>query len=204
MKKMLLFLLVLCLLVMTGCAPARAEQPAEMTEASDVVLKTMEVPLQDGRVLTLHVVGKQNETTEMWGVREINVYEGTQLLQTIPIAQAILADGVDGIDIGYTECFSAETAADVKDVNFDGIPDLEVCGWVPNNGIPYYYWCWDADAEQFVYAFCLQLKDVDYQNQKLIAWYKVENGLYYTDYYSVNGRNQLELDKRDVEDVRPG
>lgn len=174
------------------------------TETSDVVLKTMDVPLQDGRILTLNVMGKQEETTGTCGVREIIVYEGTQVRQSILIEDAIRADGVDGVDVGYSESFSAEESAKVKDVNFDGIPDIEVCGWLPNNSIPYYYWCWDADAEQFVYAFCLHLMDVDYQDRKLISWYKVENGLYYTDYYNVNAQNKLELAKRDVEDVRPG
>ena len=173
-------------------------------ETSDVVLKTMEVPLQDGRVLTLNVMGKQEETTGICGVRKIIVYEGTEVRQSILIEEAIQADGVDGVDVGYSESFSVEESAKVKDVNFDGIPDIEVCGWIPNNSIPYYYWCWDADTEQFVYAFCLQLTDVDYQNQRLISWYKVENGLYYTDYYSVNGQNELELVDRDIEDVGPG
>lgn len=226
MKRRKLLLLSLSLVIMAGCAPAQAEQltdrqaaletvaaeetqtlpttaPAE-AETSDVTLKTMEVALEDGHVLTLAVMGKRRDDSEVCGVREIIIYEGTEVRQSILIEEAIRADGVDGIDMGYSESVSAEESAKVKDVNFDGIPDIEVCGWIPNNSIPYYYWCWDADTEQFVYAFCLQLTDVDYQNQRLISWHKVENGLYYTDYYSVNEQNELELVERDIEDVRPG
>jgi undecaprenyl pyrophosphate synthase len=41
------------------------------------------------------------------------------------------------------------------------------------------------------------------ENKRLVAWYKVENGLYYTDYYHVNEKSELELLEREVEDVRP-
>lgn len=170
---------------------------------SDEVLKTLEMPLEDGKVLTLSVLGKSREDVEMYGVREICVYDGEHLLQSILIQEAIQIDGVDGIDEGYSQCSTADGSAALKDVNFDGYLDLEVCGWVPNNSIPYYYWIWNHDIQQFEYGFCLQLSEIDTVNQQLIAWYKVENGLYHTDYYRVNGKNQLELVNREIEDVRP-
>ena len=117
--------------------------------------------------------------------------------------EAIEADGVDGIETGYTECASAEESVSLRDVNFDGYLDIEVCGWLPNNSIPYYYWCWNPDSQRFEYAFCLQLTGVDVENRRLIAWYKVENGLYYTDYYAVTEENELELEDREVSDDRP-
>jgi len=172
-------------------------------ENSDEVLKVMEMPLDDGRVLILSVIGKKrDDDIVMYGVREIRVFEGN-LIQSILIQEAIDMDGVNGIDKGYSECLSIEESAALKDVNFDGYMDLEVCGWIPNNSVPYYYWCWNNDTQQYEYSFCLQLSKVDVENKRLIAWYKVENGLYYTDYYRVNDKNQLELIDREIEDVRP-
>lgn len=170
-------------------------------EDEDIVLKTMEALLADGRVLTLSVMWKQEES--FCGVREIVVSEGTEICQSILIEEAILADGMDGIDAGYSECWSAEDSAALKDVNFDGFLDIEVPGWCPNNSIPCYYWCWDPATDRFEFAFTLWKAEPNPETQQLAAWYKVENGLYHTDYYRVNENNELELVSRDVEDVRP-
>jgi len=181
-----------------------ADSSSSPRENNDEVLKILEMPLEDGKVLTLFVIGKKAEgDIGLYGVREVCVYEGDNLIQTVLIQEAINTDGVDGIDEGYTACFSEEDSAALKDVNFDGYLDLEVCGWTPNNSIPYYYWCWNNDTQQFEYGFCLQLAGIDEENKLLIASYKVENGLYYTDYYHVNGKNKLELIRREIEDLRP-
>lgn len=179
-----------------------AGYPSDSEQNSDEVLKTMELTLEDGEVLTLSVLGKKSDV-DLYGVSEIRVYKNGNLIQSILMQEAIDADGVYGIDEGYTACFTAEESAGLKDVNFDGYMDLEVCGWIPNNSLPYYYWCWNNDTQQFEYFFCLQLTDIDEERQLLIAWYKVENGLYYTDYYRVNDKNELELVDREIEDVRP-
>jgi len=181
-----------------------ADSSSDSRENPDEVLKVLEMPLEDGKVLTLFVIGKKAEgDIGLYGVREVSVYDGEDLIQSILIQEAINTDGVDGIDEGYTACFSKEDSAALKDVNFDGYLDLEVCGWTPNNSIPYYYWCWNNETQRFEYRFCLQLTGIDEENKLLIASYKVENGLYYTDYYSVNDKNKLELVKREIEDVRP-
>lgn len=177
--------------------------PSDPANSADEVLKTMEITFENGEFLTLSVIGKKRDDVELYGVREIRVYKDDRLLQSISMKEAIDRDGVDGIEEGYTACFTAEDSAGLKDVNFDGYLDLEVCGWTPNNSLPYYYWCWNNDTQQFEYSFCLQLTEIDEENKQLIAWYKVENGLYYTDYYHVNDKNELELIKRDIEDVRP-
>lgn len=208
------FLLLLLLTVaLSGCggqggtpAVTETKQTEILTEAvtsEDTELNTLEVVLENGEVLTLSVLGKQAEGSGYWGVREIRVYRRETLIQTISMAEAIAKDGVDGIDAGYTESFSVEDAVKLRDVDFDGNPDLEVCGWCPNNAIPYYYWLWDPETEQFQYGFSLQLREVDAENRQLIAWYKVENGLYYTDYLRVNDQGVPELIKREIEDVRP-
>lgn len=212
MKRIFLLLLLLTV-VLSGCGgqegtPAvtemkQTEIPTEAVNSEDTELNTLEVVLENGEVLTLSVLGKQAEVSDCWGIREIRVYRKEALIQTISMAEAIEKDGVDGIDAGYTESFSIENAAKLRDVDFDGNPDLEVCGWCPNNAIPYYYWLWDPETEQFQYGFSLQLQEVDAENRQLIAWYKVENGLYYTDYLRVNNQREPELIKREIEDVRP-
>jgi len=170
----------------------------------DELLKTMEMPLGDGKTLSLHVFGKKKfDDIDIYGVREIRVYEGMNLIQSILVKEAMDIEGMYGDEEGYTECPSKEETAALKDVNFDGYLDLEIYGWIPNNSIPYYYWCWNNETQQFEYSFCLQLLHIDQENELLIVWYKVENGLYYTDYYRVNEKNELELTNREVEDDRP-
>lgn len=212
MNRIFLLLLLLTV-VLSGCGGQegtpdvtemkQTEIPTEAVNSEDTELNTLEVVLENGEVLTLSVLGKQAEVSDCWGVREIWVYRKEALIQTISMAEAIAKDGVDGIDAGYTESFSIENAAKLRDVDFDGNPDLEVCGWCPNNAIPYYYWLWDPETEQFQYGFSLQLQEVDAENRQLIAWYKVENGLYHTDYLRVNDQGEPELIKREIEDVRP-
>ncbi len=67
---------------------------------------------------------KSWNTSAARGGREIRVYEGDTLRQSILISDAITANGVDGIAIGYTQAFLDSPAASVKDVNFDGYPDI--------------------------------------------------------------------------------
>lgn len=202
-------LLILLTVLLCGCGGQSGETvPPETTVEQIQIgeegeLKTLEMVLADGEVLELSVMGKQDINTGRYGVRKILVYRDGQLSQTLDMVTAIEADGVSGIDFGYTESVTLEDAVKLKDVNFDGNPDLEICGWYPNNAIPYYYWIWDPVSGQFAYAFLLQLREVDAENQQLIAWYKVENGLYYTDYYRVSDQKELVLLKREVEDVRP-
>lgn len=176
----------------------------DSSENSDEVLKIMEMPFEEGKVLTISVIGKKrDDEIENYGVREICVYEEKNLLQSILIQEAINIDGVNGIDEGYSEYLSVEESAALKDINFDGYLDLEVCAWLPNNSIPYYYWCWNNDTQRFEYSFCLQLSEIDEERKQLITWYKEANGLYYTDYYHVNDKNELELVDREIEDARP-
>lgn len=180
------------------------EQNKEMNVPgnADEVLKTLEFSLQDGERVTLSVIGKKDNNTSLYGVREIVVYIEDNLVQSILMEEVINANGVDGIDTGYSECASIEGTAGLQDVNFDGYLDLAVCAWIPNNSIPYYCWCWNPDTQQFEYAFCLQLTEVDEVNEQLVSWYKEENGVYHTDYYHVNADNELELVDRQIEDVR--
>jgi len=171
------------------------------TTVADKVLHTLQVPLL-GKECTLEAIGKKRTDMDLWGVRELLIYAGGDLLQTISVQEAILADGVDGIDKGYTECPDAESTVTLRDVNFDGYLDIEVWGWCPNNSIPYYYWCWNPDRQQFEYAFCLQVTDVDEEQKHLISYQKVGGGVYYIERYRITDENKPELVERMTEDHR--
>ena len=176
--------------------PAITQEPA-VTE--DTVIHTLNLPLL-GTECRIDVIGKELAETRNWGVTELWVYAGGGLLQTILVQEAIEADGVDGIDKGYTECPYPNLTAALRDVNFDGYLDIEVWGWSPNNSIPYYYWCWNPETEQFEYAFTLQLTDVDEERRHLISYQKVGGGVYYTERYRVTKDNKLELAERMTEE----
>ena len=169
--------------------------------AEDEALKTIKLPLM-GEECTFEVLGKKRADMDIYGVREIILYTGGEPYQSILVQEAIDADGVDGIDKGYTECPNMEDTVNLKDVNFDGYPDLEVWGWSPNNSIPYYYWCWNPETLQFEYAFCLQLTDVDEERKHLISYTKAGGGVYYMERYRVTRENKLELAERMTEDYR--
>ncbi len=176
--------------------PTRTPEPA-VTE--DTVIHTLNLPLP-GKECRIDVIGKEQEETRNWGAGELRIYIEEELLQTILVQEAIAADGVDGIDKGYTECPYPNLTAALRDVNFDGYPDIEVWGWCPNNSIPYYYWCWNPGTKQFEYAFTLQLTDVDEERKHLISYQKVGGGVYYTERYRVTKDNELELAERMTEE----
>ena len=198
----------------TGNAPAREpvrdvpEAPAETSpadavppETEDHMLSTLESAVGGGRVLRLEVIGKKRADMDQWGVREVRVYDGDTPVQTIPAQEAILADGVSGaVDEGYTDCWSVEEAAAVRDMNFDGCGDLALFGWCCSNAIPHYYWLWDAETGQYRYAFCLQGAEADKETETVTSQYQYENGVYYTDRYRYDAGGNLELVQRETAD----
>ena len=159
------------------------------------MLTTREATVDGGRTLTLETVGKKQADMDLWGVREVRISEGDVLLQTIPIQEAIDAEGVDGLGTGYTACWSAEEAMAVLDKNFDGNEDLGLVGWIPaSNTVPHYHWMWDSGAEAFSFALCLQGASVD--ETAVIATYQYENG----DHYAPDETGALVLVGWDVTD----
>lgn len=182
-------------------------EPGEDTgaeETEDHVLSTLEATVDGGRMLTLCAVGKKSADTDQWGVREVQVYEGTQLLQTISVQEAIDTDGVDGIDTGYTQCWSAEDAMAVEDLNFDGNDDLDLFGWIPANAVPHYYWLWDSDLEAYRYALCLQGVSLDVQAREVVSEYRDTSSVDYTDYYAPDDTGNLALVRREITDYARG
>ena len=192
MRIKVLFLL---LLFLTGCQgkedPLPSPRTAQELLEEQLIDETHDAFLVDtgGRMGTLLVtVEKGTGRGEFEYAIQLFVWDPADMSQPMQTFESA------------TTVFGSEM---IIDVNFDGYLDVEVCGWLPNNSIPYYYWCWNPDSRRFEYAFCLQLTEVDLENRQLIAWYKVENGIYYKDYYAVTEGNQLELKDRRIEDDRP-
>ena len=73
-------------------------------------------------------------------------------------------------------------------------------GWIPNNAIPYYCYLWDADLEQYEYAFLLQEISTDTDNKEIISEYRYsgEKYEYRYDHYRFNDKGELVLVDRVV------
>ena len=173
-----------------------------MTE--DHVLLTLEAPLADGRTLRLEAVGKIMDEYYC-GVREVRVYDGADLLQTVPAREGIESfwGGEMTEDfLEYTDCWTAKEIMEVLDLNFAGYTDFGLFGWPANNTIPYYYWQWDPEAEQYQYAFVLQGADAHPETKELTSVYHDgpagAQGI--TEYYRADETGALYLDRVEVDD----
>lgn len=218
--------LLLALLLLSACAaPAETEEvppvreppeaaaleeesPGETAPSEDHVLLTLEAPLADGRALTLEAVGRV-EDAYACGVRKVRVYDGEALIQTIQAREGNLAfwgDG-DGIVSEYTSCWKPEGCMEAADLNLDGNTDLGLFAFPANNMIPYYYWLWDAEAEQYRYAFTLQGAEAHSETGELTAEYKSGSAgsQWIVEFYRPDENGDLYLDRveRDTCDFEP-
>ena len=214
--------LLLALLLLSACAAPAAEpekepaappvqetpeEPAPEEESpegpsEDQVLLTLEAPLADGRTLTLEAVGKvEDEYT--CGVREVRVYDGEALLQTVIAYEAIELEwgsAADDLAGEYTNCWSPEETMEALDLNFDGNTDFGLFGWPANNTIPYYYWIWDGEAEQYRYACTLQGAEADPETGEVVSEYKSgeAGSRYIYDYYRPDESGALCMVRHEV------
>ena len=185
---------------------------SETGETEDHVLLTLEAPLADGRTLTLEALGKELDEYTC-GVREVRVYDGGQFLQTVLVREATELEWDYGNGIlldsfyDYTECWSSEDSMEALDLNFDGNTDFGLFGWTPNNTIPYYYWLWDVETEQYRYAFTLQGVGAHPEEGEISAKYKSGSAgsQWIVEYYKPDENGGLYLDRieRDTFDFEP-
>ena len=186
--------------------PVTAETPPEgephIDETEDHVLLTLDAPLADGRTLTLEAVGKvEDEYT--CGVREVRVYDGDALIQTVLAQEGHMAfwggeDLLPGESVSeYTRCWTPEDSMTALDLNFDGNADFGLFGWPANNTIPYYYWLWDEETEQYRYAFVLQEAEAHPETQELSAAYKsgMAGSQWIVEFYKPDKNGYLYLDR---------
>ncbi len=193
-------------------AGAASEEKAPAEELEDHVILTLDAPLADGRTLTLEAVGKQVDEYSI-GVREVRVYDGEELLQTVLVREANEAfwgdsDLLPGESVNeYTQCWSAEDSMAAADMNFDGNTDLGLFAFAPNNTIPFYFWIWDAETEQYRYAFTLQGATAHPDAREVTAEYKSGSAgsQWITEVYKPDENGDLYLDRveRDTCDFAP-
>lgn len=217
MKKITLLLLLVVFLC-TACSQTSTileepplesvadvtEQAPAVPETEDHILLTLEAPLADGRTLMLEAFGKQIDAYN-WGVREVRVYDGEDLLQTVFAREAIELEWDYGNSAliedfyDYTECWTPEKTMEVLDLNFDGNTDFGLFGWSPNNTIPYYYWQWDGERYQF--ACTIQGAEVHPETGEVSSEYKWGEGgaTYQRDFYRPDGEGNLYLVRQERE-----
>ena len=229
MRRVLI--LLLALLLLSACAaPAEPEEAPSVPEtpeaaapeeeapedpgeeAEDHVLLTLDAPLADGRTLRLEAFGRVLDEYSA-GVREVRVYDGDTLLQTVQAWEGNMnfwgdGDLLPGESVSeYTSCWKPEGCMTVLDLNFDGNTDFGLFGWPANNTIPYYYWIWDAEAEQYRYAFVLQEAEANPETKELTAQYKSGSAgsQWIVEYYKPDENGELYLHRveRDTCDFEP-
>jgi len=186
-------------------APVENVPPAEADESENHILLTLDAPLADGRTLTLEAFGKTlDEYTT--GVREVRVYDGADLLQTVSAREVIEDFWGHGDSVlaeefyDYTNCWSPEECVDALDLNFDGNTDFGLFGWTANNMIPFYYWLWDAETERYQYAFTLQGASAAPDTKELVSTFRLSATQYETDYFKPDENGNLYLDRVEVAD----
>ncbi|MGF7145617.1 hypothetical protein HNQ56_004060 [Anaerotaenia torta] len=180
--------------------------PLENQEPEDLKDYVLSYPIsvEDDRALTLNLHGRKlREEVNLYGIGKIEVFDGSNLIQTISIQEAISAEwneqGVDGDSFGgYTEAFTPDGSLTTVDMNFDSSQDIGLMSWITNNNLPYYYWLWNEEQEQFVYSFCLTGAELDEENHQLLS--KSRDGAQYlTEYYQYDESGSLQAVKRVVE-----
>lgn len=187
MKK-LFILLVLTVLLLTACTaptvtPAATAQPdAEPTqepaavpespaasEEPDAFTRDVPMHIHEGLLVTLRMHGRHLGTGDGYVRIEVLGEDGA-LVQNLSIADAIRSQWGDGAPGDSTEFAAGQDGYAMMDVNFDGMCDLALDGWMTAGAnLPRYYWVWDDAAQQFVYSFCLSNVEVDKVNQLLIT-----------------------------------
>lgn len=215
--------LLLTFLLLSACAAPAEESPEtpevpetpvqtvpeeaypEIGETEDRVLLTLEAPLADGRTLTLEAVGKVEDEYST-RVREVRVYDGDRLVQTVQAREGNMAFwGGGGLLPGesvseYTHCWVPEGCAEAVDLNFDGNTDFGLFAFPVNNIIPYYYWIWDPETEQYRYAFTLQGAEAYPDERELRTSFRVSPVRWEMDYYTPDENGALYLTRVETDD----
>ncbi len=201
--------------------PAPEETPPEeeeilVDETADHVVLTLDAPLADGRTLRLEAVGRGREEFGP-GIREVRVYDGNALIQTILAREGLESELNFDQDVptnpyyDYTVCWSSwEGCMEALDLNFDGNTDFGLFGWPCNNIIPYFYWTWDQETEQYRFACILQGAEAHPEmgeNGEVTAEYKsgMAGSQWVTEHYmpDENGELYLQRVERLVLDFQP-
>ena len=181
-----------------------APQPPALPEG-DSVLLSLEAEVDGGMALRLDAIGKQDSENELWGVREMQVYHGDTLVQTLSLQEAMEADGTDGIAPGYTACWEPEQVMQTVDMDFDGSEDLALFRLDPQQYHPLLLLALGRGSfAEYHYAFTLQGAEADPETETTSSQYKYANGINYTDHYRYREDGSLELFRRWSRELGPG
>ena len=127
--------------------------------------------------------------TWTYGVDRMELLDGTRVVQTLSILDAIRAsneaEGIpsDGED-GWTHCYEDLYLPTFEDLDFDGLPDIRLMEFLGTVNGRYLCWVWDTDAGEYRYAFTLVGYDItlDSEDKTIIADSR-DGTDYYTDTY---------------------
>lgn len=223
-KHILLFYTFLFLLLTTGCrvnevpepqivVPSKTEPSTSDHLPTEILPESIEIEIEPKRYLfsfpveisstkQLDIVLVLQEPIEYYTseITEIFVYDGDTLLQTItkediPEVDAYAWDGLfykKGDTIGEP---------DVRDLNFDGSDDFGLLAVesYPQH-IPYSYFIWDPDTQQFIYrftAFGMDALYADEENRQLIET-SYEGVNVYKKYFTVRSDGSIVLSNHKI------
>lgn len=199
-KVYALVLVVAAILVSIGCTftNGKNEEDNIVTTKEEVVdyegMYSILVEVADGRNLVV-ALDMDEIGDEYYQVKQIYIYDGEELLQTIipekiPVGDIVLWEGLfvnKGYEVGK---------ADVRDLNFDGAEDFGLlCVSTYPKNVPYSYFLWNEDRNQFDYSFTTygaSALEVDEDARRLIIYSHDTMGEY-EDYYGYSEDGKLVL-----------
>lgn len=116
--------------------------------------------------LDIKLYGKSFENGSRYGIGKIKVKKGGEELQTIILADEIPEEDLEPWFDGYTECREKSGSFELLDINFDGVKDFRLMGWLTTGGnTPYYYWIWNSETQRYEYAYTLGYAEFDSKTQ---------------------------------------
>lgn len=225
MKRLAIFCILMAML--TACGAQTAENPPEESappeaeaqapvpeleiqpapdvdpETGDRVLSSVSATVDGGRVLRLEAVGQtltEPGASVRYGVREVRVYDGEALLQTLSVGE-LPPEALTG---SMTQSPTIEDALTVRDMNFDGAEDIDLYAQVEHTADPHIYYLWSSDMGAYLYAFTLRGAEPDPLTRRVAATYRLDSVTDCTDYWAYEDGWTLKLSARETRDWKRG
>lgn len=146
--------------------------------------------------LTVKLYGLKDIYSGYYGIRQMDIYDEDTLIQTIVMQDVFdVENNGNSMSImqGYTACRSKDGDLIYEDVNFDGNQDIGLTAFipaVPND--PVYYWIWNEEERQFVYAFRICNLEIDEENRQLVSRTRGSVESWNTIYYEYDEEEKLQ------------
>lgn len=172
-------------------------------ETGDRALLSVNATVDGGRVLRLDAIGQaltEPGASVRYGVREIRVYDGEELLQTLSVDELPPDASVGPV----TQSPTVEDALTVRDMNFDGSQDIDLYGTAERAAPPHIYYLWSGDMGAYLYAFTLRGADTDPETREVVTNYRQDSAVECTDRYGYEDGWTLKLVSREARDWKRG